>query len=252
VELSRQPVPSFVQLAAHPLRWELLAMLSGGDYRVREMVTLVGEPQNLISYHLRLLRDGGLVRANRSSFDGRDSYYHLDLDRCSQMLAGAGAALHPALDLNATPPKVESARPVSVLFVCTGNSARSAIAEALLRHHAGGRVDALSAGTRPKSEMHLNTVRVLRDEFGIDISDQRPRHLDTLADRRFDMVITLCDKAREACPELGDVTRWVHWSIPDPAASGGADDDIYPTFQATAAEIDTRIRYLLPMLTAQP
>ncbi|MFD6856879.1 ArsR family transcriptional regulator [Rhodococcus sp. NPDC060090] len=251
MELSRQLVPSFVQLAAHPLRWQLLAMLSGGDYRVREMVTLVGESQNLISYHLRLLRDGGLVRANRSSFDGRDSYYHLDLDSCSQMLAGAGAALHPALVMNPTPPKLGSTTPASVLFVCTGNSARSAIAEALLRHHAGARVDVLSAGTRPRPEMHPNAVRVLRGEFGIDISDQRPRHVDTLADRRFDRVITLCDKAREVCPEFGDFTGWAHWSIPDPAASGGADDDIYPTFQATAAEIDTRIRYLLPMLTAQ-
>lgn len=59
VVLLRQPVPSFVQLAAHPLRWQLLTVLSGSDYRVREMVTLVGESQNLISYHLRLLRDGG-------------------------------------------------------------------------------------------------------------------------------------------------------------------------------------------------
>ena len=88
---SALPVPSFVQLAAHPVRWQLLTMLSGSDHRVREMVSLIGEPQNLISYHLRLLRDGGLVRATRSSFDGRDSYYHLDLDRCTEMLAGAGA-----------------------------------------------------------------------------------------------------------------------------------------------------------------
>ncbi|MFE5707857.1 ArsR family transcriptional regulator [Rhodococcus koreensis] len=250
--LSRQPVPSFVQLAAHPLRWQLLTTLSGGDYRVREMATLVGEPQNLISYHLRLLRDGGLVRATRSSFDGRDSYYHLDLDRCTQMLAGTGTALHPALVLNPAPPPFDPTPPIAVLFVCTGNSARSAIAEALLRQHTGGRVDAISAGTHPKPGMHPNAVRVLREEFGIDIAGQHPRHLDTLADRRFDAVITLCDKAREACPEFGDDTRWIHWSIADPAAPGDADEDTYPTFQATAAEIDTRIRYLLPILTTEP
>ena len=87
----------FVRLAAHPLRWRLLAELADSDYRVRELVTLVGEPQNLVSYHLRLLRDGGLVTATRSSFDGRDSYYHLDLDRCADALAHAGTALHPAL-----------------------------------------------------------------------------------------------------------------------------------------------------------
>lgn len=248
----RQPVPSFLQLAAHPLRWQLLAALSGSDYRVREMVTLVGEPQNLISYHLRLLRDGGLVRATRSSFDGRDSYYHLDLDRCTQMLASTGAALHPALGVNPTTPPFDPKTSVAVLFVCTGNSARSAIAQALLHQHTSGRVDAISAGTHPKPDMHPNTMRVLRDEFGIDITGRQPRHLDTLADRRFDTVVTLCDKAREVCPELGDDTHWIHWSIPDPAAPDGTDEDTYPAFRATAAEIDTRIRYLLPILTAQP
>lgn len=250
MELVRQPVPSFVQLAAHPVRWQLLAALSGSDYRVRDMVSLVGEPQNLISYHLRLLRDGGLVRATRSSFDGRDSYYHLDLDRCTEMLAGAGAALHPALGRNLAPTTLTPATPAPVLFVCTGNSARSAIAEALLRRSTDGTVDVISAGTRPKPGMHPNTVRVLREEFGIDIADQHPRHLDTLADRRFGTVITLCDKAREVCPEFGDDTRRIHWSIADPAAAGGTDDDTYPAFRATAAEIDTRIRYLCETLTA--
>ena len=89
--------PAFVQLAAHPLRWQLLTALVESDYRVRELVSLLEQPQNLLSYHLRLLRDGGLVSASRSSYDGRDSYYHLDLDRCAHALAETGAALHPAL-----------------------------------------------------------------------------------------------------------------------------------------------------------
>src|SRR3954469_8583824 len=89
--------PTFVRLAGHPLRWRLLAELAAGDLRVRELVGRVDQPQNLVSYHLRLLREGGLVSATRSSFDGRDSYYHLDLDRCANALAGAGAALHPVL-----------------------------------------------------------------------------------------------------------------------------------------------------------
>jgi ArsR family transcriptional regulator, arsenate/arsenite/antimonite-responsive transcriptional repressor / arsenate reductase (thioredoxin) len=226
-----------------------MALLSSGDYRVGELVTLMSESQSLISYHLRLLRNGGLVRAARSSFDGRDNYYHLELDRCAEMLTGTGMALHPALEPATTSRPLVPREPMTVLFVCTGNSARSAIAEALLHRRTGGRVDALSAGTRPEPEMHPNTIRVLREEFGIDISDQPPRHVDTLESRRFDTVITLCDKAREACPEFGDEGRRVHWSIPDPAATGGSGDDTYAAFQATAGEIDTRIRHLLPTLS---
>jgi protein-tyrosine-phosphatase/DNA-binding transcriptional ArsR family regulator len=247
---SSQAVPDFVGLAAHPVRWRLLGELADSDYRVRELVTRVGEPQNLISYHLRLLRDGGLVTATRSSFDGRDSYYHLDLDRCAEGLAGAGAALHPALRLHPPPPASDLAAPARVLFVCTGNSARSAIAEALLRHHAAGRVEAISAGSRPKPLMHPNTVRVLHEDFSIDISAQRPRHVDTLTVRRFDLVVTLCDKAKEACPEFPHDPRRVHWSIPDPATAADTDEGSYPAFQRTATEINTRVRHLLPALAA--
>src|SRR5262245_15343791 len=89
--------PPFVRLAGHPLRWRLLTALAVGDLRVRELVTAVDQPQNLVSYHLRLLRTAGLVTTTRSTFDGRDTYYHLDLDRCADALAATGAALHPAL-----------------------------------------------------------------------------------------------------------------------------------------------------------
>jgi ArsR family transcriptional regulator, arsenate/arsenite/antimonite-responsive transcriptional repressor / arsenate reductase (thioredoxin) len=244
--------PVFVRLAAHPLRWRLLSALADSDYRVRELVARVEQPQNVVSYHLRLLRDGGLVTATRSSFDGRDSYYHLDLDRCAGALADSGAALHPAL---APAPPVDRGVPrIAVLFVCTGNSARSPIAEALLRHRAADRVAVTSAGSLPKPDLHPHTVRVLRETFGIDISDKRPQHLDALTGRRFDHVITLCDRAREACPEFPDHPRRVHWSVPEPAS---ADDDRigYRAFQRTAADIDTRIRHLLPVLDrleAQP
>lgn len=244
-----------MRLAAHPLRWRLLTELADSDYRVRELVTLVGEPQNLVSYHLRLLRDGGLVTATRSSFDGRDSYYHLDLDRCAAALGDTGTALHPALRRESSPrtPRIHPRRSprVGVLFVCTGNSARSPIAEALLHYRAGGRVEVASAGIRPKPSLHPHAVRVLHEEFGIDIAGRRPRHLDTLTGRRFDYVISLCDKARESCPEFPDQPRRVHWSIPDPATAGDTEQPDYCAFQYTATDIDTRIRHLLSVLTAE-
>ena len=241
--------PAFMRLAAHPLRWRLLTQLAGSDLRVRELATLIGQPQNLVSYHLRLLRNAGLVTATRSSFDGRDSYYHLDLDRCAQALASTGTTLHPALRLDSAPPVYQRRLPrPAVLFVCTGNSARSPIAEALLRHHAVGQVEATSAGSRPRPRLHPNGVRALRDQYGIDIADQRPRHLDSLAGRGFDYVITLCDKVREVCPEFDDHPRRIHWSIPDPALAGDSDQASYPAFVRTAADIDTRVRHLLPVL----
>jgi protein-tyrosine-phosphatase/DNA-binding transcriptional ArsR family regulator len=246
--------PAFVKLAAHPLRWKLLTELAASDYRVRELVERVGQPQNLLSYHLRLLRGGGLVTARRSSFDARDSYYHLDLEQCAHALASAGSALHPALGFAPTPPPPSTlpARRPAVLFACTGNSARSPIAEALLRHRTDGQVEVTSAGSHPKAHIHPDAVQILRERHGIDISGQHPRHLDTLGNRRFDYVISLCDKVREVCPDFGDQPRLVHWSIPDPAAATGPGPVGHPAFVRTAAEIDTRIRSLLPLLIPTP
>jgi ArsR family transcriptional regulator, arsenate/arsenite/antimonite-responsive transcriptional repressor / arsenate reductase (thioredoxin) len=246
---SGQAAPSFVSLAAHPLRWRLLTALTASDYRVRELTQLVGEPQNLVSYHLRQLRTGGLVTARRSSFDARDSYYHLDLDHCANALTATGAALHPALCLRPPPPTFLDGRHkrLQVLFACTGNSARSPIAEALLRHRSGGHVAVLSAGSNPKPRIDPRAVQVLREGLGIDIAEQRPRHLSTVDGRRFDYVITLCDKVREVCPDFTGHPRSVHWSIPDPATCD-IDQDGELSFTRIAAQIDTRIRHLLPVL----
>ncbi|WP_414638295.1 MarR family transcriptional regulator [Actinomycetospora sp.] len=229
------------------MRWRLMAELAGSDFRVRELVTRLEQPQNLVSYHLRLLRDGGLVTATRSSADRRDSYYHLDLDRCADELAGSGAALHPALHTPpSSPPARHGPRHPSVLFVCTGNSARSPVAEALLSYRSAGTVRAMSAGSRPKEHLHPDAVRVLRDRFGIDVSGRRPRHLEDLADESFDLVVTLCDKAREVCPEFPGRVRRVHWSIPDPAA--GDDAQGYAAFERATEEIDKRVWHLVPVL----
>src|SRR5215471_7960419 len=240
--------PSFVRLAGHPLRWRLLGELARSDRRVRELVSLLGQPQNLVSYHLGRLRAGRLVAARRSTFDGRDAYYHLDLANCADALAAAGLALHPGLRL-APVPAAAPVRRCRVLFLCTGNSARSPAAEALLRRRAG-QAEVASAGSHPKA-LHPNTVRVLRN-YGIELAGRPPQHLSVYEDQRFDYVITLCDRVREICPEFPGPAEQVHWSIPDPAASAGTGRDTYPDFERMAAELGTRIGFLLATIGAAP
>jgi protein-tyrosine-phosphatase len=238
--------PEFLQLAGHPLRWRLLAELARSDRMVHELTGLTGEPQNLVSYHLAKLRDGRLVSARRSSADRRDAYYTIDIDRIGGLLSATGAALHPGLRLTRPAPSAVRPGAVRALFLCTGNSARSPMAEALARALSGGAIEAYSAGSHLKP-LHPNAVRVMRDEHGIDLSGRASAHLDVFAGQRFDWVISLCDRVREVCPELPGHPETIHWSIPNPA-TGAADDVTYPLFRRTAAELATRIRFLLAAL----
>jgi ArsR family transcriptional regulator, arsenate/arsenite/antimonite-responsive transcriptional repressor / arsenate reductase (thioredoxin) len=214
---------------------------------VSELTGLVGEPQNLVSYHLGKLRDAGLVSARRSSADRRDAYYAVDLSRFANLLSGTGGALHPGLRL--APPASREVTPggVKVLFLCTGNSARSQMAEALIRAFSAGSVQAFSAGSHPKP-LHPNALRVMREEHGLDLAGHASKHLDVFAGQRFDWVISLCDRVREVCPEFPGRPEAVHWSIPNPA-TGEPDRVTYPLFRATAAELVTRVRFLLAALT---
>jgi protein-tyrosine-phosphatase/DNA-binding transcriptional ArsR family regulator len=243
--------PQFLQLAAHPVRWRLLRELAYSDRAVRELTQLLGEQQSLVSYHLGQLRTGGLVRTRRSSADRRDSYYAVDLARCAEQLQAAGGALHPGLWLVPAPPSTRrshrrSRRRPRILFLCTGNSARSQIAEALLEQMSEGVVDVASAGSNPKP-LHPNAVRVLRKR-GIDISANRTKHLNEFLSEHFDFVITLCDRVREVCPDFPSQPDLVHWSVPDPALEGPNDRATYPAFERTATELETRIGFLLRLL----
>ncbi|GAA2629788.1 ArsR family transcriptional regulator [Actinomadura fulvescens] len=232
------------------MRWQLLSELARSDRQVRELTALLGQRQSLTSYHLGQLREAGLVSMRRSSADKRDTYYSLDLAACRDHLAVAGAALHPGLRLvpaaPTTPPDGAGRRPARVLFLCTGNSSRSQMAEAILERLGGGRVEVASAGSRPKA-LHPNAVRVMR-ERGIDIGDARSKHLSEFTERRFDHVISLCDRVREVCPEFSGAPAVAHWSIPDPAASAAADELSYPAFVRTADELTTRIQFLLHVI----
>ena len=237
-----------MQMASHPLRWALLTELAASDQRVRELAAAVDEPQNLVSYHLRLLRSAGLIDARRSNFDARDTYYHLNLSRCAVAFNEAAVALHPAL----TPaPATKRVAARSVLFLCSGNSARSPMAEALLQKMGRGRIRAASAGSHPKPHIHPNAIRIMRDMYGIDLGGSRPQPLIAVARRRFDYVITLCDKVREYAHEHGVATA-MHWSLPDPSAAGASDRASYPEFRCVAGELNRRIEFLLPVLALQP
>lgn len=237
--------PVVFRLLGNPVRWRLLSELAWSDRRVNELVGALAEPQSLVSYHLRHLRAAELVTSRRSSFDGRDSYYSLELERCAALVEEAGAALHPALRLTASAEEapVPGRHKPRILFLCTGNSARSQIAQALLEQRAGRLVDVFSAGSRPKA-LHPNAIRVMRAR-GADISGRETTHLDVLKGRRFDYVISLCDRVREVCPEFPGAPATIHWSIADPAATPACDDETLPAFERTATELEVRIGFLL-------
>ena len=243
--------PDFLKLLAHDLRWQLLRLLVHSDYRVQELVDQVNRPMNLVSYHLKQLRSAHLVTERRSSADGRDVYYTLDLARLNVLYHESGAQLHPILGYAAVhqPAHAPAAAtsPVRVLFLCTHNSARSQIAEGLLRHLGGATVAAFSAGNEP-SGVHPYAIRALA-ELGIDIHNQRSKHLDEFRGQTFDLTITVCDRVRENCPVFPGDPEQIHWSIPDPLAKDGDDD--YVQFTTIAQDLRARISYLLLTLPRQ-
>ena len=230
--------PEFLQLAGHPLRWQLLGELARSDLMVHELTDRTGQPQNLVSYHLGKLRDARLVSAHRSSADGRDAYYTVDIARFGDLLTATGAALHQGLRL--TPPAPETiARTRIERRACCSCAPETALAPRWPKPSSStcrpARSKAASAGSNPKS-LHPNAVRVMRKR-GIDISGNRTKHLDEFVSQRFDQVITLCDRVREVCPEFPSHRERVHWSVPDPAQAGPTNRESYPAFEATAAEL---------------
>ena len=130
-----------------------------------------------------------------------------------------------------------------VLFLCTGNSCRSQMAEGFLRHFAGDRFDAASAGTRP-SVLNLDAVKAM-GEVGVDIAQHRSKSVEEFAGQRFDHVITVCDRARESCPIFPGPTRLNHWSFDDPAEATGTSEERMAVFRRVRDEIAERIQRFL-------
>jgi arsenate reductase (thioredoxin) len=127
-----------------------------------------------------------------------------------------------------------------VLILCTGNSARSQMAEGLLRHDAGDRFEVESAGVEP-SFVRPEAIEAMR-EIGIDISDHRSKSSDDFLNQPFNYVITVCDNAREHCPIFPGNTKRIHWSFDDPAAAAGTEEERLAVFRRIRNEIRARLR----------
>ena len=250
--------PEVLGVLAHDLRWTIVCLLVPGDLRTSELVSSTGQAPSLVSYHLARLRDAGLVSVRRSTADGRDSYHALDLGALGQAVADLATRIHPALigpgplpdpagrAADAPRSGSQSQAPARVLFICSGNSARSPMAAGWLNHLGAGRATARSAGITPRP-LHPLAVAAMA-EHGVDISGHQATRLDAwAAGDSFTRVITLCDRARENCGELPAAPAAVHWSVPDPARAHPPDLD---AFRATARELRTRIGYLLPLLVS--
>ncbi len=130
-----------------------------------------------------------------------------------------------------------------LLFVCTGNSARSQFAEAFARYHGGEAIQVASAGTRPAG-LNPNAVQTMR-EVGIDIRHQTSDPLSAFRLGDFDCVVTLCGDARDNCPPLPHDVRSEHWSVPDPAKSRGTPSEILEAFRSVRQEVERRVKMLL-------
>lgn len=254
--LSSVQSPAILKLLAHDMRWKILSLLARSDYCVQELVHFLEQPQNLVSYHLRRLHNHGIVSERRSTADGRDIYYSLDLEKLQTLYFTSAGTLHPALGSGQTIPGEQissfTRKPIRILFLCTGNSARSQMAEGLLRHLSKGRIEVFSAGSNPRS-LHPYAVQVMAS-MGIDIGHQRAKHFDEFRGQYFDHVITVCDRVKENCPSFpgNPEPDHIHWSLPDPSLMDGSEEEKYVLFEQIAEQLRTRIRYLLIQLEHEP
>ena len=133
-----------------------------------------------------------------------------------------------------------------VLILCTGNSARSQMAEGLLRHDFGDRFDVFSAGTKP-SHVRPEAIKVM-SELGIDLSGHRSKHVDEFVGQEFSYVITVCDNAKEICPIFPGKTQQIHWSFEDPAGVQGSEEERVAAFRKIRDKIRDHFAQNVPRL----
>jgi arsenate reductase len=131
--------------------------------------------------------------------------------------------------------------PKRVLFLCTGNSARSIFAEYLLRRIGQDRFETYSAGSFPTGRVNPLALRVLTELYHIDASEARSKSWEEYKNVKFDFVITVCDNARESCPVWPGQPIVAHWGVPDPALAEGTDEEIFRQFRQAATLLQRRI-----------
>ncbi len=225
------------------IRWGELG-LSAGD-----IAEALGIPPSSLSFHLGRLERAGLIQARRT---GRQIHYSINGAGTRALLAYLYADCchgHPELcgDLTSLSGDNEMSKenhPYNVLFLCTGNSARSIIAECILDRVGSGRFKAYSAGSHPKGEVHPFALQLLRNT-DYDVSQLRSKDVAEFEEPgapEIDFVFTLCDNAAtEVCPVWPGQPMTAHWGVPDPASARGSDAEIAAMFAETYRMLDSRI-----------
>jgi ArsR family transcriptional regulator, arsenate/arsenite/antimonite-responsive transcriptional repressor / arsenate reductase (thioredoxin) len=233
---------AILKVLADDTRWKLINVLRHSDHQAGELAEQCALPQNLVSYHLGLLRQAGLVQAHRSDADARVFYYGLDLVALQQVYHQIGAALPLPVGAPKTLPST------TVVFLCTHNSARSQMAEGWLRQLSGGQVAARSAGVDPTALDPL-AARVM-GEAGVDIGYQQAKGVDAVRAEQPSVVVTVCDRARETCSSCLDAPVQLHWSIPDPVRKAQDLSDPLDAYRTARDALRVRVAGLLGEMEA--
>lgn len=234
---------SLFSALSHEGRLAIFRLLIGTEgLNAGDIAAAMGMPPSTLSFHLKDMRVAGLLESRRV---GRQVVYSANFDAITALMAFLSGEFGGA-DV-ADVPGGAAGRPLEVLFLCTGNSARSVIAEALLNHVGRGRFRAHSAGSHPRGDVHPLALRVL-ERHGIPAVGLMPKSWDVFAGPGapvMDVVITVCDAAaRETCPTWPGQPLTAHWGVPDPAAVQGGDGERGLAFAETYGALSSRIAIL--------
>ncbi len=205
-----------------------------------ELATALGIRPNTMSVYLGALLRVGLIDQKR---DGRHLLYRFQPEGADSLIGYLYEDCCRSRPGTCAPPQPMFAEQGKrkVLFLCTGNSARSVMAEVILRDLAGDRFEVFSAGTRPAVALHPAALQMLRDK-GHDVSGLRPKHMSALAEEAFDFVFTVCDRAaNEDCPVWPGGPITAHWSTPDPVRAEGTEPEKYLAFQRAYGALYQRL-----------